>query len=131
MILVDTSVWIDHLRGTNTPATRELIGLVRGGEDLVTTEPVVMVLLAGADTAHRAEVVDRLISGLREVRIDPREDFRQAAVIFRAVRRRGRTVRSLVDCLIASVALRNDAVLLHGDADYDAIAAATGLRVLP
>lgn len=128
IVLVDTSVWVEHLRGTETPATRVLIASLRSGEDLVTTGPVVMELLAGADTERRAEVIDQLISGLRQVALDE-DDFRRAAGIFRAVRRQGRTVRSLVDCLIAAAALRLDAVVLHRDADYEAIAAATGLRV--
>ena len=128
IVLVDTSVWVEHLRGTETPATRVLIASLRSGEDLVTTGPVVMELMAGADTERRAEVIDQLISGLRHVALEE-DDFRRAAGIFRAVRRQGRTVRSLVDCLIAAAALRLDAVVLHRDADYEAIAAATGLRV--
>lgn len=47
------------------------------------------------------------------------------------MRPQGRTVRSLVDCLIAAVALRHDVALLHKDADYDAIAGCLPLRTHP
>lgn len=131
MILVDTSVWVEHLRGTDESVTRGLIRQLRSEEELVTTDPVVMELLAGADTEHRRQVVDRLIAGMREIHLDPGPDFRLAAEVYRAVRRQGRTVRSMMDCLIASVALRHDVPVLHRDADYDAISAATGLRTTP
>lgn len=49
--------------------------------------------------------------------------------MYLAVRRTGRTVRSLVDCLIAAVALRHDVALMHKDADYTAIAACLPLRI--
>lgn len=131
MILVDTSAWIDYLRAKDSRAALELTSLIEKGADLGITEPVVMELLAGADTPHRAELLEKLTNGLPLLSIDPRLDFRQASAIFLAVRRRGRTVRSLVDCLIAAVALRNDVAVLHKDADYSAIADCVPLRVHP
>lgn len=58
-------------------------------------------------------------------------DFRQAAAIYLAVRRQGKTVRSLVNCLIAAIALRSDVLILHKDADYAAIARCLPLREHP
>jgi len=40
------------------------------------------------------------------------------------------TVRKLVDCLIAAVAIRVDAELLHADADFEASARHTPLRLV-
>lgn len=122
MILVDTSAWIDHLRGLDNAVTRELASLINGGAELATTEPIIMELLAGADTPARADALDKLTNGLPLVGIDPRLDFRQAAAIHLAVRRQGKTVRSLVDCLIAAVAIRSEVPVLHNDSDYVAIA---------
>lgn len=131
MILVDTSVWIDHLRSNETPPTRTLRKLIEAGEDLATTEPIIMELLAGADTPPRADALERLTNGLPTLNIDSRLDFRQAAAVFLAARRSGRPVRSLTDCLIAAVALRHDAELLHDDRDYTAIARCLPLKVYP
>jgi predicted nucleic acid-binding protein len=55
--------------------------------------------------------------------IDVSIGFHQAPDLYRAVRRTGHTIRSLVDCVIASVALRRAAVLVHKDIDFDRIAA--------
>jgi predicted nucleic acid-binding protein len=38
-------------------------------------------------------------------------------------------VRSLMDCLIAAVAIREEVELLHNDADFEAIARQTTLRI--
>jgi predicted nucleic acid-binding protein len=128
MILVDSSAWIGHLRGTDSVVVAELGSLIEAGADLATTEPIVMELLAGADTPERLEALDTLANGLPLLSVDVLIDFRQAAGIYQAVRRRGHPVRSLVDCLIASVAMRHDVPILHDDRDYVAIGACLPLR---
>jgi predicted nucleic acid-binding protein len=60
--------------------------------------------------------------------VDPHLDFHRGASLYRDARAQGRTVRRLIDCLIAAVALRHDAVLVHKDADFDAIATITRAR---
>ena len=57
-------------------------------------------------------------------------DFESAARIYRRCRRGGETVRALNDCLIAAVALRSEAELLHRDRDDEVIARHTPLRIL-
>jgi predicted nucleic acid-binding protein len=54
--------------------------------------------------------------------------LRQAAAVFLGVPRGGRTVRSLVDCVTAAVALRCEVPILHQDVDFDTIAACLPLR---
>lgn len=128
MILVDSSAWIDFLRGRDSDAAARLKQLIQQGADLATTEPVIMELLAGADTPARLAALEKLTDGLPLLGIDPRLDFPAAAGLFAAGRRGGRTIRSLVDCLIASVAIRHDVALLHKDADFDVIAQLAPLR---
>ena len=55
--------------------------------------------------------------------------FREAAAIYREGRRRGRTIRSSTDCLIAAIAIDNGVPVWHRDRDFDAIAQYTPLRV--
>jgi predicted nucleic acid-binding protein len=130
MLLVDTSSWIEYLRNTGTPAARHVNELIADGADLATTEPIVMELLAGGDTPARAAALEQLVNGLPVLAVDPRLDFRQAATIFLSVRRTGGTPRSLVDCLIAAVAVRHDVDLVHDDSDFVDIAACWPLRVV-
>lgn len=58
----------------------------------------------------------------------PVEMYLEAADIFRTGRRKGYTIRSSVDCLIAAIAIEHNAVLWHRDRDFDAIASYTRLR---
>ncbi|MDO5502959.1 MAG: PIN domain nuclease [Actinomycetia bacterium] len=127
MILVDTSVWVDLLRGGDRPATRELARRLDQPDDLACTEPVAMELLAGA-RGLELERVERLVTGLVSLAVAPPLDYRAAAAIYRTVRSSGHTLRSLQDCLIAAIAIRHDVMLLDTDRDYERIAAVTTLR---
>lgn len=88
-----------------------------------------MELLAGASPATLSSL-ELLVAGLSVVGVEPVLDFPAAAAVYRAARARGRTVRSLVDCLIAVVAARSEVELVHRDADYDVLTEVmAGLRV--
>ena len=58
-------------------------------------------------------------------------DYEEAATLFRVCRRSGESVRKLIDCLIAAVAIRADIPLLHADADYEVLGRHTALRIDP
>ena len=127
--LVDTSVWVDYLRGRGSVATRRLrTRLALPSPEIVTTEPIAMELLAGPTAPAVVEQITRLVDGLPTVAVQPVLDYRSAAAIFRATRLHGRQVRNLSDCLIAAIAIRSDTLLIHRDADFEAIAAVTPLR---
>jgi len=122
LVLVDTSLWVEYLRGTGSPAARALAGLLRDQpDDVAITEPVAMELLAGARPSSLPSL-ELLVAGLPVVGVEPTLDFPAAASAYRAARARGATVRSLVDCLIAVVAVRHEVELLHRDADYAVLA---------
>ena len=55
--------------------------------------------------------------------------FLSAAEIYRQGRRRGITIRSSVDCLIAAIAIDNGVPVWHRDRDFSSIARYTGLEV--
>lgn len=90
---------------------------------IVTTEPVIMELLSGATSDHALQQLEKLTSGLRLLPVEATVDYRDAATIYRTVRRSGRTVRKLLNCLIASVAVRTGTTLIHRDCDFDLVAA--------
>lgn len=71
----------------------------------------------------------RLVLGCRMIPVRGLSDYEEAAAIYRTCRRAGLTIRRLVDCLIAVVAINADASLLHSDADFDLIATQTPLRL--
>lgn len=117
-------MWIELLRDTGSTACEELARLlVDPGHTIAVTEPVVMELLAGAPDAQALRALETLTGGLTMLAVQPAVDFHAGAAAYRAARAQGSTVRSLVDCLIAAVAVRTGAELVHRDADYDVLAA--------
>lgn len=131
MILIDTSAWVDYLRGADTAATREVRRLAdEAFDDLVTCEPVAMELLAGAPHENALRDLERLVNSLPSLPLDATTDFRAAGHLFRLARQAGHTVRSLNDCLIATLALRHSATLVHKDRDFGAVASVCGLKTI-
>ena len=122
MILVDSSAWIEFQRATGSPADRRLTAAVEAGEPLATTGLILLEMLAGARDERQAQDLRRLLDRCRLLRLEEPFDHESAALLYRACRRAGTTVRRLPDCLIAAVAIRTGAILLHQDADFDAIA---------
>ncbi|QGK72379.1 PIN domain-containing protein [Allosaccharopolyspora coralli] len=117
MILVDTSVWIEWLRATGSTADKAVQELRGEPQLLATTPPVRMEVLAGVSPRRVAMVSDVLDSAV-PLAVESYTDFDTAAELFRAARATGRTVRSLLDCVIAAVAIREQATLLHRDHDF-------------
>ena len=124
--LIDTSAWIEFLRATGSATNLLIRELVRSPDTIAVTEPIVMELLAGAPDITAQRRIERLVDGAKLLAVEHSTDWRDAAAIYATARRRGRTVRKLIDCLIASVAARTGAVLVHNDTDYDAIAESLG-----
>ena len=126
MILVDTSAWIEFLRNTGSPVCNRVDALLE--EEIATCDPIRMEVLAGArDERHLADL-RRLLARAVVLPTGP-TDYEDGAALYRACRRQGATVRRLLDCLIAAVALRGGASVLHADSDFDAIASHTSLEL--
>lgn len=132
MLLLDTSAWVEYLRGTGSPADEYVAGLLRHDLDrVVLAPPVVMELLAGATPAGLRSL-EALVSGIRTLDLDPWVDFHGAAAAHRAARAAGATVRSLVDCLVAVTAARAGATVVHRDRDFEVLRQVLpGLRTVP
>jgi predicted nucleic acid-binding protein len=129
--LADSSVLIDVFRARRTPASDRLREAVRQGTPYAVPLPCVQEVLQGArdepewrllrkffESQEIAEPADGLVAHV------------EAARIFFDCRRRGLTVRSSVDCLIAALAIERRDILLHDDDDFEAIAKVRPLRTL-
>jgi predicted nucleic acid-binding protein len=129
VILVDTSAWIEFLRGTGSPAALRVEALLAEDTTLATTDVVVMEVLAGArDDLHEARL-RRLLRRCQHLSVEAPDDFLAAARLYRQCRAGGDTVRKLVDCLIAAVALRSGVRVLHFDRDFEALERHTGVQI--
>jgi predicted nucleic acid-binding protein len=129
VILVDSSAWIELLRETGSSAHRQLHTALERREPLAWTDVVAMELLAGARDEVDRDRLRRLLLGRHFLPVDGPGDYESAAELYRLCRRGGETPRQLSDCLIAAVAIRNDAELLCEDADFLVIARHAPLRL--
>ena len=129
MILADTSAWVEYDRATDSEVHTRVRELVVAGDELATTEPVVMEVLAGARDDRREEQLSALLSRCALLSVQPQTDFRDAARLYRRCRQAGVTPRGLVDCLIAVVALRRDVAVLARDRDLVRVAGVVGVRL--
>lgn len=132
MILVDTSVLVGFLAGHDTPGARYLERLVGEQAAFYLTPLVVQEVLQGArDEAQWALLSEYLQSQMLVDAIDAPRSHVEAARIYYDCRRRGVTVRSTLDCLIAQIALEHGLALLHEDRDFENIRRVRPLTTLP
>jgi hypothetical protein len=119
MYLVDTSVWVDYIKGKDTPTVEFLDTLLLTPMTVGITDLIFMEILQGAKSQAGFEKLQRYFSTQQFYRFeDPQSSYEAAALMFFNCRRRGITVRSSIDCLIAQCALENELILLHHDRDF-------------
>lgn len=124
MILVDTSVWIDLFRSKPRLKEEELLRFAVCG-------PIIQEVLQGLKPGAASDAFRAGFLAL-PVLSDPipLELYVAAADIYRSGRRRGLTIRSSVDCLIAAIAIENGIPVWHKDRDFAAIATFTELAIV-
>ncbi len=129
MTLVDTSAWVEFLRGTGSGPHRALHRLLEQDAPIETTDVVVMEVLAGARDAEHERRLRRLLARCDYVPVEGLASYEAAADLYRVCRRAGETVGALTDCLIGAVALGVGVPVLHNDRDFDILARYAGLLV--
>jgi predicted nucleic acid-binding protein len=129
VVIVDTTVWIDYLRGSANPETNWL-DVRLGREPLGITDVILCEVLQGVRDDTTAVAVERQLLQLEVFELGGAELARAAAKNYRALRRQGRTVRKTIDCLIATFCLRGGHALLHRDRDFDAFEELLHLAVI-
>ena len=130
-VLVDTSAWIEYLRGTDSPYTTYVREAILYDRPLGWTEPILYELTAGARNPRRAADLRALLLRGPMLAVDGLQDWEVAAQLYRSARSRGLTVRSSIDCLIAAVALRTGCPVLARDRGFEALAHVSDLVVEP
>lgn len=125
VILVDTSVWVELFRKGSSLGPRDAFEL----DEVVTCLPVVQEVLQGFrdEGAYRSAREAMLALPIVESPM-PWSLVEQAVELYRLARRRGLTVRSSADCLIAACAIAHNLTVLHHDRDFPALAQVSALR---
>ena len=129
MIVVDTSVWIEFFKGTGSSFDQHLAELIRVDAPIALTEVIYCEVLQGIrDDAVHARVRE-ILQAFPVLLLDGLRSADRAVALYRACRRRGFTIRSTVDCLIAAVCLDAGAELFQHDRDFDVLAKVADLKL--
>ena len=129
MILVDSSVWIAHLRGHSTPVTAKLEAAA-AREPLLVGDLILLEVLQGARDEAQAARVER---ALRQYAIVPLLDddlASQAARNYRRLRGLGITIRKTADIIIGTFCIERRHALLHNDRDFAPMEEHLGLKAV-
>jgi predicted nucleic acid-binding protein len=130
VILADSSAVIAYLRASETAADSALTRLIEADDQPLLTGPVVLEVLAGARSRTDLRRIRRFLYSLEIVPVIGLDDDERAADLYRRCRAAGATIRSLMDCLIAAVAIRIGATVLHEDRDFEVLARHTELETI-
>jgi hypothetical protein len=131
VILVDTSVLVDLLRHRLTPPVERLRRLELDGIPFAIPSICCQEVLQGAkDESDWETLIDNLHTQRIVFPADPWSTHVAAARLYFDCRRRGITLRSTIDCLIAQQALENEATLLHDDDDFERMREVRPLKAL-
>jgi predicted nucleic acid-binding protein len=130
-IIVDTSVWIDFFNKKNvSPETILLKKLIEGNKQFYICPVIYQEILQGIRDDKLFEKIKKILLKYNMVNINVIEATNKAIDIYRTLRKKGRTIRKSIDCLIASYAIIGKMYLLHKYADFTEIANEFKLKIL-
>ena len=123
MYLLDTSAWIYYLN--QQPLSFEHL------QQVVTCPIVIQEVLQGIRDEKKYKIIKAGLLALPcfPVELDLSYHIR-AADIYRLGRKKGYTIRSSNDCLIASIALEYSLTVMHIDRDFDILSNFTNLSAV-
>jgi len=127
MILVDTSVLIDFFKGVKTEGSKKFEMILQQEIPFGINSFILQEVLQGAASEKEFSLLREYLSTQRFYDLkDPVDSFINAAKLYMECRKKGITIRSTIDCLIAETVLEHNLLLLHNDNDFKAMA-----RVIP
>jgi len=117
MIFVDSSVWIDYFNGKSSPEVTKLDSLL-GIESVSTGDLILVEVLQGFRNDKDYKIAKNLLTSLTVFNMLDSNIAIKSADNFRALRKKGITVRKTVDSIIATFCIQNKLSLLHSDKDF-------------
>jgi len=119
MILVDTSVLIDYLKGSDNSSVRALDSIIDHAIPYGINDFIYQEILQGARSTEEFQKLKDYLETLPFYGLQfGKASYERAAYLNFVCRTAGVTIRSTVDVLIAETAIENDLFLLHNDKDF-------------
>ena len=128
-MIVESTVWVDHYNDHLT-AHVQILRQRMPSRTVETGDLVVMEVLRGLRSTASVDSIRAQFAKLTVHDMVGPGIALQAAEYYRFLRTRGITVRSTIDCLIATYCIAHDEELLHSDRDFDGFERHLGLRVV-
>ena len=123
MILVDTSILIGYFKNSKGTPYDKMNYIIDSEIPYGICCYVYQELLQGSANDQEYKLLKDYLSTLPFYNLRyGKESFENAALMYMNCRKKGITIRSTVDLIIAEIAIENDLYLFHDDRDYANIA---------
>jgi predicted nucleic acid-binding protein len=130
MILVDTSVLIDFFKGQKNRECQKFELILTQGIPFGINSFIFQEVLQGAKSEKEYKTLKKYLETQNFYHLnDPVDSFARAARIYFDCKKKGVTIRSTIDCLIAQTVIEHDLFLLHNDNDFTVMATAIALKI--
>lgn len=129
MVLVDTSVWIDYFRGTETGQVSLLDELLESDRILI-GDLIITELMQGFRYKRELNAISEVVKLLEYRDLVGREIAEKSAENYRHLRGKDTTVRKTIDVIIGTFCIENGIYLLHDDRDFAPLEKYLGLKVI-
>lgn len=117
MIFVDSSVLIDYFNGKNNWQVEKLDEIL-GNEIIVLGDYILVEVLQGFKKDKDFKTAKNVLSSFPCINILGEEIAIKSAINYRALRKKGITIRKTIDTIISTFCIENDLLLLHNDKDF-------------
>ena len=128
MVVVDTSVWIDYVRGLDTPHTNALDYELLNNR-VITGDLLITEFLQGFRSEKDFEAAREIIDSLIYFDMLGKDIALKSAANFRLLRKNGITIRKTADIIIGTFCIEHGFPLLHNDRDFEPMEKYLGLLI--
>lgn len=127
MTLIDTSVWIDYFNGIQNPQSDQLDALLY--DDVVVMGDLILLeVLQGIRSDRACRTTREHLQALDQYELLGAGQVDVCAGHYRALRKRGITIRKMADVIIASFCITHNIPLLFRDRDFQPFVDHLGLK---
>jgi hypothetical protein len=127
VVIVDTSIWIDFFRGSESIYQQRLENLIREYNKAAICGIILQEVLQGIKDNKSYEITKQRLSKLPFINTN-KETYLYASVLYRTLREKGITMPS-VDTTIAALAIQNKMPLFTKDKHFKILAKHFELRL--
>ncbi len=129
MIFVDTSVWIDFFSGKDS-AEAELLNQALGNETVAIGDLIALEILQGFKLDRDYNSAKEILESFTIYDMLGQSTVYSCAENYRALRKKGITIRKTADVIIATFCIENNFPLLFSDKDFVPFVEHLGLKAV-